>query len=332
MSKKSFIEDIGDETILQGVVIRSTGSWYAIQTPDGIIESKIRGKFRLQDKTATNPIAVGDSVSIRVGKDETGLITDIHPRRTKLSRRAAGRRATIEHIIVANVDMAWCVQSVAMPKFNAGFVDRFLVMTEIEELDAGIVINKADLLDIEDETLREELDQEIGFWQTLYEEMGYEVHLVSAETGEGLRKFKTALQDKIHVFSGPSGVGKSSLLNRIEPSLHIRTGEVSESTSKGKHTTTSSELHPLSFGGFIADTPGLREFGIWDLTPEDLGSFFVDFRSFLGECQFHNCTHDHEPKCAIRAATEREEVAPERYASYLNILASLKQGRADVGR
>lgn len=326
-----------EESTFKGIVMRSTGSWYSVRpsestegsavesAAESIVECTIRGKFRLQGKDTTNPVAVGDWVDFRKNEDGSGIITHIYERQSKLSRRAAGRRARIEHVIVANVDMAWCVQSVATPRFNAGFVDRFLVMAEIEELSAGIIINKADLLD-------DELAPEIEFWKDLYEDIGYPVYVVSAETHEGLEDFKLALKDQIHVFSGPSGVGKSSLLNEIEPTLSIRTGEVSERTTKGKHTTTNAALHPLSFGGYIADTPGLREFGIWDLEPEDLCSFFIEMRPFLNDCQYHNCTHDHEPKCAVRQAAEKGEMSLERYYSYLNILASLRLGKADMGR
>lgn len=313
------------EDFQTGTVIKSTGSWYEIQTLEEIIAAKVRGKFRLQDQVETNPIAVGDRVQFRKEADGTGLITERLPRQSKLSRRAAGRKASIEHVIVANVDKAWCVQSFKTPRFNAGFVDRFLVMAEIEGLEAGIVINKADLSD-------PDLDAEIGFWEALYTDIGYPVFKTSAATGQGLDDLRNAFKDQINVVSGPSGVGKSSLLNTLEPRLGLRTGEVSERTNKGKHTTTHATLLPLSFGGYVADTPGLREFGIYDLAASDLSGFFVEFRPYLDDCRYPNCTHDHEPQCAVKAAVTEEALSQERYNSYLNILYTLHLGQKDVGR
>ncbi|MBL7978907.1 MAG: ribosome small subunit-dependent GTPase A [Bacteroidetes Order II. Incertae sedis bacterium] len=316
---------MGKATRITGIVLKSTGSWYNVFTAEGMIASRMRGKFRLKDKETTNPIAVGDQVDLQIEVDGSGTIMFIHPRWSKLSRRAAGRKATIEHVIVANVDMAWCVQSVIFPKFNPGFIDRFLVMTEINELPAGILLNKCDLLD-------EELATEMAWWKQTYEDLGYPVILTSSSTGEGLEALRIALQNKTSVMSGPSGVGKSSLLNVLEPNLGLRTGEMSDYTQKGKHTTTHAELWPLSDGGYVADTPGLREFGIWDLSPEDLSGFFLEFRPFLDDCYYPNCTHDHEPNCAIIQAVNDGHITPERYKSYLNILATLKQGLKDTGR
>ncbi|MBN8588961.1 MAG: ribosome small subunit-dependent GTPase A [Rhodothermia bacterium] len=312
-------------THISGVVLKSTGSWYKVSTTEGMISARIRGKFRLKDKETTNPVAVGDRVTLRLEADGSGTIADIHPRWSKLSRRAAGRRATIEHVIVANVDMAWCVQSVVFPKFNPGFIDRFLVMAEINELSAGIILNKTDLLD-------EALATEMAWWKQTYEDIGYSVLMTSSANGNGITALKAALSGKINVMSGPSGVGKSSLLNVLEPNMGIKTGEVSDYTGKGKHTTTHAELWPLSDGGYVADTPGLREFGIWDLAPEDLSGFFLEFRPFLDDCRYPNCTHDHEPSCAIIQAVNEGSITPERYNSYRNILQTLKQGLKDTGR
>ena len=313
-----------------GTVIRSTGSWYAVLPDSGeeIIQARARGKFRLQQEAIaeTNPLAVGDRVSLRMEGDGSGLITEIHPRRNQLSRRAAGRKVGKEQVIAANVDAAWCVQATFLPKFNSGFVDRFLVMAEAYHLDAGLVINKIDLL--EDEPRAQDV---IAFWKELYQNLGYPVLMTCAITGNGVEGLGNALHGKTSVVSGPSGVGKSSLLNAIEPDLDLKTGVVSEKTQKGKHTTTFSTLHQVA-GGLVVDTPGIREFGIWDMSPEELGGYFVEFRPLIGHCRFPDCTHDHEPGCAVSKAVDEGAITDERYGSYLNILASLREGKRDVGR
>ena len=320
----------GRASVVKGTVIRSTGSWYAVLPDSGeeIIQARARGKFRLQQEeiAETNPLAVGDRVSLRMEGDGSGLITEIHPRRNQLSRRAAGRRVGKEHVIAANVDAAWCVQATFLPKFNAGFVDRLLVMAEAYHLDAGLVINKIDLL--EDEPHAQDA---IAFWKELYQNLGYPVLMTCAITGNGVEGLGKALHGKTSVVAGPSGVGKSSLLNAIEPDLDLKTGVVSEKTQKGKHTTTFSTLHQVA-GGLVVDTPGIREFGIWDMAPEELGGYFVEFRPFIGHCRFPDCTHDHEPGCAVNKAVDEGGITTERYGSYLNILASLREGKRDVGR
>lgn len=325
------------ERSLDGTVVRSTGSWYTVRPDDPAappVESRVRGKFRLQAHALdeTNPVAVGDRVTVRTEADGTGLITAIHPRRNQLARRAAGRRVGREHVIVANVDAAWIVQAAFLPKFNAGFVDRSLVMAEAYHLDAGLVINKADLLDGQPRA-----QEALAFWQGLYEGLGYPVLLTSALDGTGIAALREALAGKTSVVTGPSGVGKSSLLNAVDPALDIRTGEVSERTQKGRHTTTFATLHALSLpsvegGGYVVDTPGIREFGIWDMTPAELSGYFVEMRPFIGHCRFPNCTHDHEPGCAVGVAVDEGAVSEERYGSYLSILASVREGEEDVGR
>jgi len=307
----------------EGLVLRSTGSWYDVQTDEGPVQARVRGKFRLEERDVTNPVAVGDRVRMRMGNDGTGFITDLLPRHNKLSRRAAGRRAEREHVLVANVDAAWCVQAARLPSFNPGFVDRFLVMAESFGVPPGIIINKMDLL------VSDEHAEDIAYWQGLYESLGYPVLLVSAEEGWGLDEFRERLEGKTSVVAGPSGVGKSTLLNAVEPGLDLRTGEVSEKTKKGRHTTTFAELLPIA-GGYVADTPGIREYGIWDMAPEELSGYFVEMLPYLDDCKFSPCTHDHEPGCAVKKAVENDEIAPERYLSYLNILASLQS--EDVGR
>ncbi len=308
-----------------GTVVRSTGSWYDVQVDDRLIPCKVPGRFRLTETGTTNPVIVGDRVTLRVLEDETGLITEIHERTNKLSRRAAGRRVGLEHVIAVNVDAAWVVQSIRQPKLNPGFIDRFLVMAEMNGLPAGLVFNKVDLLRPGDR-------EAVHYWRDLYAQQGYPVLMTSALTGAGVSDVEACLKDKTSVIVGPSGTGKSSLLNALVPGLGLKTGVVSRKTLKGRHTTTVATLLPLPFGGFVVDTPGLREFGIIDLEPAMLSHYFVDFRPYLNDCHYPNCTHDHEPDCVVRDAVEAGYISEERYYSYLNILSSLHLGDKDVGR
>jgi ribosome biogenesis GTPase / thiamine phosphate phosphatase len=315
----------GSTADVDGVVVRSTGSWYEVHLDDGsALQARVRGRFRLEDRDVTNPVAVGDRVRVRLEADGTGLITELHDRRNKLSRRAAGRRSGREHVIVANVDWAWCVQASKLPAFTPGFVDRFLVMAEAYGVPAGVILNKADLI------LREDHAEAMAYWQALYESLGYPVLLTSTVDGTGLEELRARLAGRISVVAGPSGVGKSSLLNAVDPDLALRTADVSAKTRKGRHTTTVAELYRVA-DGYVVDTPGIREFGVRDMEPEELSGYFVEMREYLGECHFQPCTHDHEPGCAVKAAVEADEISPERYLSYLNILESLRAG-SDVGR
>ena len=309
----------------KGTVLRSTGSWYDVQIGDEVIQARVRGRLRLEESDVTNPVAVGDHVTVRMGEDETGLITEVHERINKLSRRAAGRRVGQEQIIAANIDAAWCIQSIRLPNINPGLIDRFLVVAEVHEIPAAIVFNKLDLIE-------DRFRDVIEFYLGLYSGLGYPVLVSSARTGEGVTAFRQALQGKVSVIAGPSGVGKSALLNAVEPGLALKTAEVSEKTRKGRHTTTFATLHPLNNATFVVDTPGIREFGIVDLEPAQLSYYFVEFREYLDDCKFPNCTHDHEPDCAVRQAVDEERVTEDRYQSYLNILDSLRLGEKDVGR
>jgi len=318
------------EAVRAGVVLRSTGSWYTVATETGEqVLARVRGRFRLEQEVLdeTNPVAAGDRVRLRTEADGTALITEILPRHNQLSRRAAGRRVSREHVIVANVDFAWGVQAAALPTFNPGFLDRLLVMAEAYHIPAGIVINKADLL-----RDRADLQDAVFFWRDLYAGLGYPVLLTSALEGDGVGAFRTHLRDKTSVVAGPSGVGKSTLLNTVDPALDLKTGEISQKTRKGTHTTTFATLYPLTDGGYVADTPGLREFGLAGIAPEELSGYFVEMRPFIGECRYPDCTHDHEPGCAVADAVAEGTISEERFSSYLNILDSLRAGAADAGR
>ncbi|GMQ80888.1 MAG: ribosome small subunit-dependent GTPase A [Rhodothermia bacterium] len=308
-----------------GVVVRSTGSWYDVDVSGQTLSCRVRGKFRLEGADQTTPVVVGDRVSLQMQPDGTGMIVSIEDRFNCVSRRAAGRKVGKEHVIVANVDAAWVIQSVLLPKINPGFIDRFIAMADLYHIPVGVVINKCDLIE-------EEFADAITFWSELYSGIGYTVIHTSATTGDGVETFATELKNKTSAIVGPSGVGKSSLLNQIEPELGLRVGEVSMRTQKGTHTTTFAALYPLSFGGYVVDTPGLREYGLIDIEPETLSHHFIEFESFSDECKFPNCTHDHEPDCRVKEAVESGEISVERYESYLNMLFSLRQGEKDVGR
>lgn len=314
---------------MEGLVLRSTGSRHEVLTEEGVVSCTIRGKFRLQEEDATNPVVIGDRVVIQVNPDGSGVIVERQERHGKLSRRAAGRKVGKEHVIIANLDKAWVVQSVRKPRMNPGFIDRFLVMAEYRGIEAGIIINKTDLMDAKAEDY-------IGFFVEMYAGMGYDMMFTSVKDGDGIDELRESMSKGIHVLVGPSGVGKSSLLNGLNADLGLRTGGISEATQKGKHTTTYAELiaigdmHPDA--GFIGDTPGLREFGLVEIEAADLAHCFVEFRQNLGHCRFPNCTHDHEPGCHIKDLVEEDVIPVERYESYINMLRSIQLGDQDVGR
>jgi len=260
----------------------------------------------------TNPIAVGDKVDFLPDKDENaGLITKIFPRHNHIIRKATNL-SKLSHIIAANIDQALLVASIYEPRTSAGFIDRFLVTAEAYHIPAIIVFNK---IDIYDEKRFNELDEITG----IYRAAGYPCYIVSALTGQNVDTLKAVIKDKTNLFSGISGVGKSALINAIEPGLTLKTGIISDYHKKGKHTTTFPEMHPLSFGGFIIDTPGIREFGLVDFRKEEIAERFPEMRRFMHDCQFNNCSHIHEPRCAVKDAVESGEIPASRYESYLRI-------------
>lgn len=327
-----------NEDHLDGTVIQSQGKWYEVHTGRGVVRSRVRGKFRLRDRRQTNPIAVGDRVTVRLNEDDdTGLITEIHPRRNQLSRRSASPRREEEHVLVANVDRAWEVQAVDEPPIDPGHIDRFLIMAQLHEIPAGIIVNKIDLLDTsgpDSSTDREETDpsdepetraDDVRKWSEIYRELDYPVIHTSAETGRGMKRLAAELRDRTSVFTGPSGVGKSTLLNRLEPDLDLRTGRVSPSSRRGRHTTTHAGLYPLSTGGYVVDTPGVEGFGLVHVDPDELDWFFVETRPFVPDCHFPSCTHDHEPRCAVQDAVDEGAIRAPRYESYLAILHELQE-------
>jgi len=297
---------MGDD---EGIVIRSHGGHYYVDTGDEVVDCTMRGRVK-QRRTESDLIAVGDRVRWTPVEEGGGTIEEVLPRHSVLSRTPPPPRAPIEQVIVANPDQVLVVMAVASPPANPFMLDRYLVACEAVALPALIVANKVDLLDDDDEA-------RVLF--VLYEGLGYPVHYTSAVTGEGLEGLRAALRGKLSVLTGPSGTGKSSLLNALWPSLDLRTGEVSEYHDRGRHTTVVARLLRPERDTYVADTPGLRQFRFWDIDPEQLDAFFPEFRPFIGECRFQPCTHTHEPDCAVRAAAEREEIPPMRYESYLRM-------------
>jgi ribosome biogenesis GTPase len=299
---------------MDGIVIRNTGSHYVVDV-DGVgeVNCKIKGNFRIKGIRTTNPVAVGDHVELgERAADGTAFIVAITPRRNYIIRRASNLSKE-SHIIAANLDLALLVVTLAHPTTSTTFIDRFLATAQAYGVEAIIAINKTDLLDEEDHELLEAVVY-------LYESIGYKTVAISAETGDGIDGLKAMLKDKVTLFAGNSGVGKSTLINRLIPGLDLRTGEISTVHDTGMHTTTFSELFYLPEGGSIIDTPGVRGFGTVDFKREEIDHYFPELFALSKDCRFGNCTHTHEPGCAVRAALERNEVAESRYTSYLSIL------------
>jgi ribosome biogenesis GTPase len=301
---------------MQGIVIKSTGSWYMVRKDDGdIVSCRIKGKFRLQGIKHTNPVTVGDVVEFEIEpSNENGVINKIHDRKNYIIRKA-NNLSKQTHIIAANIDQALLMVTLAFPKTSLGFIDRFLMTAEAYHIPGTIVFNKLDLFTNEMEDL---LNDTIELYQN---NIGYPCIKTSVKNNIGLDEVKALLKGKTTLVSGHSGVGKSSLLNAIEPALNIKTGDISSYSFKGQHTTTFAEMHPLSFGGYIIDTPGIREFGLVDFDDREISHYFKEMKSFIGKCKFNNCKHMNEPGCSIIKAVEENIISPERYNSYLSIMS-----------
>ena len=293
---------------MKGLVIKNTGSWYTVQTDDGqLFDCKVKGNFRLRGIRSTNPVAVGDRVCVSEGN----FITEIEDRRNYIIRRSINLSKQ-SHIIAANVDQALLVVTVNRPQTNTTFIDRFLASAEAYRVPVVLVFNKSDLLDDDEKHYQQMLIH-------LYETVGYECRAISAETGDGIDALLPMLQGKITLLSGNSGVGKSTIINRLVPGVNLRTAEISDAHQMGQHTTTFSEMIPLS-EGWLIDTPGIKGFGTFDMEPEELTSYFKEIFRFSKDCRFSNCTHTHEPGCAVLQALENHYIAQSRYQSYLSML------------
>ena len=293
---------------MKGLVIKNTGSWYTVQTDDGqLLDCKVKGNFRIKGIRSTNPVAVGDRVTIN---DECWII-DIEDRRNYIIRKSINLSKQ-SHIIAANVDQAFLVVTVNYPQTSTTFIDRFLASAEAYRVPVVLIFNKSDLLEADEQHYQQMLI-------TLYETIGYECRVISAERGDGIEALRPMLEGKITLLSGNSGVGKSTLINRLVPTANLRTSEISDAHNTGQHTTTFSEMIPLG-GGWLIDTPGIKGFGTFDMEPEELTSYFKEIFHFSKDCRFSNCTHTHEPGCAVLKALENHYIAQSRYQSYLSML------------
>ncbi len=305
----------------EGIVIKSTGSWYQVRLPDdSVLRCRIKGKFRLAGKQLTNPVAVGDRVRIISEIENTdginGVIKEIMPRRNYVARQSPRQHHQI-HLMVSNIDQAFLFVTVVQPMLKQGFIDRFLLMTEPHDIPTFLVFNKADVYEDKD---RERFE----YLKNIYEKIGYKVLLVSAIRGDGLDELKELLKDKTSLLSGQSGVGKSTTVNALQPRLDLRTEELSDYSGKGQHTTTFAEMHPLDFGGFIVDTPGIKLLAFNNLEPKDVAHNFREFFQFAPNCRFSNCAHRNEPLCAVKSAIESGDISELRYNNYLQILEEIE--------
>ena len=305
---------------MKGLVIKNTGSWYTVRTDDGqTIESKIKGNFRLKGIRSTNPVAVGDRVDIVTNQEGTAFITSIDERRNYIIRKSSNLSKQ-SHILAANVDQAFLVVTIKCPPTSTTFIDRFLASAEAYRVPVVLVFNKRDLLDEDDLHYQ-------NMMMTLYDTIGYQCVSISATTGEGVDQLMSMLEGKITLLSGNSGVGKSTLINRILPEANLRTAEISDAHNTGTHTTTFSEMLPIKNNdgdgeahGWIIDTPGIKGFGTFDMEPTELTSYFREIFHFAKDCKFSDCTHTHEPNCAVLKALENHYIAMSRYQSYLSML------------
>lgn len=309
---------------MHGLVIKNTGSWYTVRADDGTTtECKVKGNFRLKGIRSTNPVAIGDRVEFRPQPDNTAFIEAIDDRKNYIIRKATNLSKQ-SHIIAANVDQCYLFVTIAHPETSTTFIDRFLASAEAYNVPVEIVFNKTDLLSPDE---REYLDAMIG----LYEYIGYKCHAVSALKGLGLEGVAEGLKGKITLLSGNSGVGKSTLINTLFPGLNLKTSELSDAYDMGKHTTTFSEMFPIEGDGYIIDTPGIKGFGTFDMEREEIGHYFKEIFHYSQGCKFSNCTHTHEPGCAVRAAVERHDISESRYTSYLSMLDDKDEDRYRQG-
>ena len=301
---------------MKGTVYKSTGSWYTVKAENGIFyECRIKGKFRISGSKNTNPVSVGDHVYFKTetkGDETVGIIYEIDARENYIIRKSV-KLAKQTQIIAANIDIAFLLVTLNNPATFTSFIDRFLVTAEAYSIKAVLLFNKVDTYN------KEELE-EIKYLAALYRNIGYECVAISAKTGKNIEKVKALMKQKVCMFSGHSGVGKSTLVNALEPGLNLKTSEISEQHQQGQHTTTFTQMYDLSFDSQIIDTPGIKGFGVVEMDEEELGDYFPEFFKLKQYCKFNNCLHIEEPKCGVKKALEKEEIAWSRYKSYLQML------------
>lgn len=310
---------------MRGLVIKNTGSWYQVKTEEGkLVDCKIKGNFRLKGIRSTNPVAVGDYVFICMNPEGTAFITEIEDRKNYIIRKATNLSKQ-SHIIAANLDQVLLVVTIARPETSTVFIDRFLASAEAYRVPVVIIFNKVDDLD-EDET------RYLNGLINLYTVIGYSCHKISAKFGLGMDEVKSILKDKVTLLSGNSGVGKSTFINAVLPELKLRTAEISDMHETGMHTTTFSEMFELPEGGYLIDTPGIKGFGTFDMEEEEIGHYFKEIFQFSAECKYGNCTHTHEPGCAVLKAVEEHYISESRYQSYLSMLDDHNEGKYRNGK
>jgi ribosome biogenesis GTPase len=306
--------------LMKATVYKSTGSWYIVQNEQGeTFNARILGKFKMDDLTSTNPVAVGDVVNIETENEQEGsvTITAIENRKNYITRTSPANKHK-HHIIASNLDQSLLFATLKEPKTSLGFIDRFLITSEAYHIPSIIVFNKSDLYKAKEK-------EKFAAIKEMYEQIGYKVMSMSIEKNQGVEEVKALLKDKTTLLSGHSGVGKSSFINIIFPELTLRTQDVSGWSGKGLHTTTFAEMYNLPLGGRIIDTPGIRELGLVDIPKKELSHYFPEMRSIINDCQFNNCIHMNEPGCAVKAAVQKGIINPERYVSYCNILDKIEE-------
>ncbi|MDR3118031.1 MAG: ribosome small subunit-dependent GTPase A [Mediterranea sp.] len=304
----------------RGLVIKNTGSWYHVKTDGGkVVECKIKGNFRLKEIKSTNPVAVGDYVHITINREGTALITEIEDRKNYIVRRSSNLSKQ-SHILAANLDQCMLIVTVNYPQTSTIFIDRFLVSAEAYRIPVKLIFNKIDAYNGEERRYMDALTE-------LYTLIGYPCLAVSALKGEGVDAVKEELKGNVTLFAGHSGVGKSTLVNCILPGVNIKTSGISAYHNKGTHTTTFSEMYPVPDDGYIIDTPGIKGFGTFDMQEEEIGHYFPEIFKASSNCRYNNCTHRHEPGCAVRDAVENQSISGSRYTSYLNMLDDKEEGK-----